>query len=58
MTVEFIVRTKVQSYSALLKNISADEHALLIHLKHKLQKEHENLEAEDDINYDLKVVEE
>lgn len=56
MDVQFIVRTKVQEYCAVLKNITPDEHALLVHLKYKLEQEYENSEIEDDISYNLNVI--
>lgn len=56
MDVQFIVTTKRNEYCAVLKNISADEHALLVHLKYKLEQEVENSEVEDDISYSLNVI--
>jgi hypothetical protein len=57
MNVKFTVKTKVNSYTATLKQLTPDEHALLVHLKHKLQQEYENSDYEDDINYEVEVVE-
>jgi len=57
MNVKFTVKTKVNSYTATLKKLTPDEHALLVHLKHKLQQEYENSDYEDDINYEVEVVE-
>lgn len=56
MTVQFVVTTKVQEYTAVLKNITPNEHALLVHLKYKLEQEYENSEFEDNISYSLNVI--
>ena len=56
MDVQFVVTTKIQEYTAVLKNISADEHALLVHLKYKLEQAYENSDYEDDISYSLNVI--
>lgn len=56
MKVEFSISTKVQTYKAII-NVNHDEHALLIHLKHKLQQAYENSDYEDNFNVNLEVIE-
>lgn len=56
MKVEFSISTKVQTYKAIM-NVNHDEHALLIHLKHKLQQAYENSDYEDNFNVNLEVIE-
>lgn len=57
MKVEFSVSTNVQTYKATM-NVNEDEHALLIHLKHRLQKAMKNAEYEDkDFKVGLEVIE-
>lgn len=58
MTIQFNVTTKIQEYSAVLKNITPDEHALLLHLKHKLNQAYEDSEIEDDFLVTLNVISE
>ncbi len=57
MQVEFSISTQVQTYKATM-NVNEDEHALLIHLKHRLQQAYENAEYEDkDFKVNLNVIE-
>lgn len=57
MKVEFSVSTNIQTYKATM-NVNEDEHALLIHLKYKLQQAYENAEYEDkDFKVGLNVIE-
>ena len=56
MTIQFNVSTKIQEYTAILKNITPEEHALLLHLKYKLNQAYEDSEVEDDFLVTLNVL--
>lgn len=57
MKIEFSVSTNIQTYKATM-NVNEDEHALLIHLKHRLQQAYEDSDYEDkDFKVNLEVIE-
>lgn len=56
MKVQFNVTTKSQEYTAVLNNLTPDEHALLLHLKYKLNQAYENSEIEDNFLVTLNVL--
>ena len=56
MTIQFNVSTKIQEYTAVLKNITPEEHALLLHLKHKLLQAYEDSDYEDSFDVSLNVL--
>lgn len=56
MKVQFIVETSVQSYTAEM-NVTPEEHALLIHLKYKLNQAYSDSELCDNFYADIKVLE-
>lgn len=55
MKVQFIVETSVQSYTAEI-NVTPNEHALLLHLKYKLNQAYSDSEDFDNFNVDVKVI--
>lgn len=56
MKVQFIVETSVQSYTAEM-NVTPEEHALLIHLKYKLNQAYSDSELCDNFYVDINVIE-
>jgi len=56
MKVQFTVETSVQAYTAEL-NVTPDEHALLVHLKYKLNQAYSDSEDFDNFNVNVKVIE-
>ena len=55
MKVQFIVETSVQSYTAEM-NVTPEEHALLIHLKYKLNQAYSDSELCDNFYVDINVI--
>ena len=58
MKVQFKVKTEIQEYTAVLNNLTPDEHALLLHLKYKLNQAYENSEIEDNFLVTVNVLSE
>lgn len=56
MKVQFKVTTESQEYTAVLNNLTPDEHALLLHLKYKLNQAYENSQIEDNFLVTLNVL--
>lgn len=55
MHIRFSVETNVQTYSTELE-VTPDEHALLIHLKYKLNKAYQDSEFFEDFHVNLNVL--
>lgn len=55
MHVRFSVETNVQTYSTELE-VTPDEHALLVHLKHKLSMAYIDSEFFEDFHVNVKVI--
>ena len=56
MTVQFNILTNIQEHTALLKNISPKEHALLLHLQRKLNQAFNDAEYKEAITCTLNVL--
>lgn len=56
MTVQFNILTDIQEHTALLKNISPEEHALLLHLQRKLDQAFTNADYQEAISCTLNVL--
>lgn len=55
MKVQFIVETSVQSYTAEM-DVTPDEHALLVHLKYKLNQAYSDSEDFDNFYVSVNVI--
>ena len=56
MTVQFNILTDIQEHTALLKNISPEEHALLLHLQRKLNQAFTDADYQEAISCILNVL--
>ena len=56
MTVQFNILTDIQEHTALLKNISPEERALLLHLQRKLNQAFTDADYQEAISCTLNVL--
>ena len=56
MIVQFNILTDIQEHTALLKNISPEEHVLLLHLQKKLNQAFTDADYEEAISCTLNIL--